>query len=548
MLKVKVNNKNIELNDRTSYYELSLRDDLNGGKRPYLVNANGVIKELRRFVKDGENIEFLYYDNEFVKNAYARTATLILLKAIRDLYGNKAKAGLRFRVKNAYYFEIENQQVDESDIEKIKNRFDEIVRSAEVINKAVYSKNEALKICKDEELEDLRLLFTYNYRPKINMRHIGDYVRYVNGEVLYDTSYVKYYKLMKYNRGFNLLLSDKDDETEVLIEEIGEKSFKTLDISTSWARKLNINTVGKLNQQIARGFFDDLVIMTESFQDKQIGDIAEAVVKSGKKIVFIAGPSSSGKTSFSHRLMYHLRALDKTPHPIASDNFFKNRVDTPKDEKGEYNFEIIEAMDVELLNSTLLGLIEGKEMDMPTFNFVKGVKEFKGDKLSIKENDIIILEGIHCLNPKLVPHIKEDEIFKIYISALTEVSVDNANRIATSDLRLIRRIVRDSRTRGVNAKETIKRWPSVRNGEIMSIFPFQENADIYFNSALIYEFSVLKNKALSKLYDYSEDEEVGAVARRLIKILNYFLGSDFGAIPRHSIIREFIGDSIMEVG
>ena len=380
------------------------------------------------------------------------------------------------------------------------------------------------------------------------MRHIGDYVRYVNGEVLYDTSYVKYYKLIKYNRGFNLLLSDNNDETQIIVGPIGEKSFKTLDISTSWARKLNINTVGKLNQQIAKGLFNDLVIMTESFQDKQIGDIADAIVKSGKKIVFIAGPSSSGKTSFSHRLMYHLRALDKIPHPIASDNFFKNRVDTPKDENGEFNFECIEAMDVELLNNTLIGLLEGKEMDMPTFNFIKGVKEYKGDKLAIRESDIIILEGIHCLNPRLVPHIKEDEIFKIYISALTEVSVDNANRIATSDLRLIRRIVRDSRTRGVDAKSTIKRWPSVRHGEIESIFPFQENADIYFNSALIYEFSVLKNKALAKLYDYSEDEEVGAVARRLIKILNYFLGSDFGAIPKHSIIREFIGDSIMEVG
>lgn len=548
MVVVNINNKPIELKNGTSYYELTLRDDLIGNKRPFLVSANGTIKELRRRAKEGESIEFLYYANDFVKNAYARTATFVLLKAIKDIYGKEKKAGLRFRIRNAYYFEIDNVKIDDKELEKIKDKYDSIVNDAEVIQKTVYTKQEALRILEEEELDDLKLLFTYNYRPKINMRHIGDYIRYINGELFYDTSYVKYYKLVKYNRGFLLILSETDDESEVILKEIGEKSFSTLDVSTTWANKLNINTVGKLNQQIARGAFDDLVIMTESFQDKQIGDIAEEVVKSKKKIVFIAGPSSSGKTSFSHRLMYHLKALDKVPYPIAGDNFFKNRVDTPKDENGEYNFETIEAMDVELLNNTLSGLLSGEEMSMPTFNFFKGVKEFKGDKLKINENDIVILEGIHCLNPELVPNIKESDIFKIYISALTEVSIDNANRIATSDLRLIRRIVRDSRTRGVSVKETIKRWPSVRKGEMISIFPFQENADIYFNSALIYEFSVLKNKALAKLFDYSEDEEVGEVARRLIKILNYFLGAESDAIPRHSVIREFIGNSIMEVG
>ena len=548
MIRVTVNNKSVELNDNTSYYELSLQDDLNQNKKAYLVRANGVVKELRRFAKDGEDIEFLFYDDPLVQSAYARTATFILLKAINDIYGKNAKAGLKFRIRNAYYFEIDNVNIDDAEVKKISKRFADIVDSKEVIKKSVYAKQDALRILEEEGLEDLKLLFTYNYRPKINMRNIGDYIRYINGELFYDTSYIKYYDLVKCRRGFLLVLSDTDDEQEVTLKEIGEKGFNTLDISTSWASKLNINTVGKLNQQIAKGKFDDLVIMTESFQDKQIGDIAEEVVKSNKKIVFIAGPSSSGKTSFSHRLMYHLRALDKIPHPIASDNFFKNRVDTPVDENGEYNFESIGAMDVELLNDTLQGLLSGKEMNMPTFNFIKGIKEFKGDKLQINENEIIILEGIHCLNPNLVPHISDVDIFKIYISALTEVSIDDANRIATSDLRLIRRIVRDCRTRGVNAKETIKRWPSVRNGEMKSIFPYQENADIYFNSALIYEFSVLKNKALAQLYDYSEDKEVGEVARRLIKILNYFLGAESDAIPRHSIIREFIGNSIMEVG
>ena len=399
-----------------------------------------------------------------------------------------------------------------------------------------------------EQIEDVKLLFTYSYRPKVNLRFIDDYARYINGEVLYDTSFVKYVKFVQYYKGVFLVVSDSDDESNVVVGEIGEKTFATLNTSMDWAKKLNINTIGKLNREIARNHFDDLVVMTESYQDKQIGDIAEKVRDSRKRVVFIAGPSSSGKTSFSHRLMYHLTALDVIPHPIASDNFFKDRKDTPRDEKGEYDFESIDAVDIKLLNNTISDLLDGKEVQMPTFNFQSGEKEFRGNTLQINDKEVIILEGIHCLNPKLIPMFGDRDVFKIYISALTEVSIDNANRIATSDLRLIRRIVRDVRTRGVSAKDTIKRWPSVRRGEEIAIFPFQENADVYFNSALIYEFSVLKNKVLACLFDLSEDEEVGVVARRLIKVLNYFLGAGVDAIPRHSIIREFIGQSIMNVG
>lgn len=547
MIKVKIENNTYELDDNTTYYELSKKLDTKSDKTTYLVKANGTVKELRRFVKDGESIEFLHYDNNYVKNAYQRTATLILINAISEIYGENVKAGLRFRVRNAYYFDIEGINIDDQDVEKINKKFDEIVSKKIVIKKATVNKQKALDILNDDAHEDLRLLFTYCYRPKINFRRIDDFTAYVNGEVLYDTSFIKHYKLLRHNKGILLLLSNTDDESDILIKDIGEKAFNTLYSSTSWANKLKINTVGKLNKQIANGRFDDLVVMSESFQDKQIGDIAEEVVKSNKRIVFIAGPSSSGKTSFSHRLMYHLVALDRVPHPIASDNFFKERSETPRTATGEYDFEALSAMDIELLNKTLKDLLEGKEVQMPTFNFQKGIKEYLGDTLKITDNDIIILEGIHCLDPKLVPDLDNNDIFKIYVSALTEVSIDNINRIATSDLRLIRRLVRDIRTRSISARDTLKRWQSVREGEERSIFPYQENADIYFNSALIYEFSVLKNKALSKLFDLSEDEEVGETARRLIKILNYFLGAETDAIPRHSLIREFIGSSVMEV-
>ena len=548
MVKVKIGDKDISLDDNTSYYEISKKYGIRDNKRAYLVKVNGVIKELRRFAKDGENIEFLYYDNEVVRDAYTRTATFILLKAINDVLGSNFNAGLKFRIYNTYYFEIENKIVSDDEVIKIKERFDEIVKEAIVIKKQDYTKKEAFKIFEEEKMEDMKLLFTYNYRPKINIRYIDSYARYINGELFYDTSYIQYYRIYKYRDGINLVTSVTHNDEDVAVTELGEKNFNVLNESVNWAKTLDIHTVGKLNRQIANNNFNHLVIMMESYQDKQIGDIAEAVKNSKKKLVFIAGPSSSGKTTFSHRLMYHLMALEIMPHPISTDNFFRNREDTPKDENGEHDYEALGAMDIDLLNDSLKRLLNGEEVDMPVFNFATGKREYKGKKLKINENEVIIMEGIHCLNPDLVPNIDQNDIFKIFISALTEVRIDNANRIATSDLRLIRRIVRDSRTRGTSAKETIKRWPSVRRGEGRSIFPYQENADIYFNSALIYEFSVLKNKALACLYELSEDDEVGIVARRLIKVLNYFLGADTDAIPRHSIIREFIGLSILEVG
>lgn len=548
MAQININNNLIEFNERITYYDLIKRHNLGAEKMPFLLKANGVVKELRRHAKDGENVEFLYYDSDVVKSAYVRTATFMLLKVMRDYFGPEAKAGLKFRIKNAYYFEVEGKDVSGRDIDIISLKFKELSKQAIAIKKDTFTKKDALDIMGKEQIEDVKLLFTYSYRPKVNLRFIDDYARYINGEVLYDTSFVKYVKFVQYYKGVFLVVSDSDDESDVVVGEIGEKTFATLNTSMDWAKKLNINTIGKLNREIARNHFDDLVVMTESYQDKQIGDIAEKVRDSRKRIVFIAGPSSSGKTSFSHRLMYHLTALDVIPHPIASDNFFKDRKDTPRDEKGDYDFENIDAVDIKLLNNTISDLLDGKEVQMPTFNFQTGEKEFRGNTLQIFGKEVIILEGIHCLNPKLIPMFEAKDVFKIYISALTEVSIDNANRIATSDLRLIRRIVRDVRTRGVSAKDTIKRWPSVRRGEEIAIFPFQENADVYFNSALIYEFSVLKNKVLAYLFDLSEDEEVGVVARRLIKVLNYFLGAGVDAIPRHSIIREFIGQSIMNVG
>ena len=546
MIKIKINGKEVEVNDKTSYYELT-KEFNTSDRRPYLVRVGHDIKELRRFAKAGESIEFLYYNDDFVKKAYARTAILMMLKALNDVFPGD-ESYLKFRIQNALYFEVTGKTIDEKSVELVIKKFDKMVDDKIIIKKVSYAKSEAFKILDENKMEDVKLLFKYSYKPTIKLRYIDDYVRYINGELLYHTGYIRHYKISKYKSGLIISLSTTDKELDIKEDIHGDKEFNTLNDSTNWAKKLEINTVGKLNEHIANDEFNHIAIMTESYQDKQIGDIAEAAKKSNKRFVFIAGPSSSGKTSFAHRLAYHLIALDLTPHIISCDNFFKERVDCPKDENGEYDFEIIESMDVDLLSNTMKKLQSGMEVELPTFNFATGKKEYSGDKLKLKDDDVVIMEGIHCLNPALVPDISQDDIFKIYISALTEVCIDNANRIATSDLRLIRRMIRDIHSRSISVKETILRWKSVRRGEEISIFPYQERADVYFNSALIYEFSTIKDQALAKLYQIADDEDVGIVARRIIKILNFFLSIGTEAIPAYSIAREFLGDSIMEVG
>ena len=548
MLNIELDGKQIEVKEGTTYYDLAIDYEKETGKKPYLVYANGIAKEIRRHVRQGEKLEFLYYDSDLVKDAYARTAVFMFLKASYEAYGKKLDAGLKFRIGNSYYFEIEEDNISYDKVDQIKNYFASFVKAGFVINKTSYSKQEAMKIFEEKNMEDVRLLFKYNYRPVINLRDIDGYLKYINGTLLRDTSYVEYYDIRKYRSGALLILPDSDDISSITYKEPGEKFFNIHNVSVNWAKQLKINTVGKLNKEISHDNFTDLVIMTESFQDKQIADVAMRIQEADKKVVLIAGPSSSGKTSFSHRLMYHLKALELIPHPISCDDFFKDREDSPRKPNGEYDFENIESVDINLLNNTLNRLINGEEVVIPKYDFAVGAKLYIRKPIKVEKNDLIILEGIHCLNPKLTSEIPADKVFKIYVSALTEVSIDNANRIATSDLRLIRRIVRDFRTRGTEPLRTLKRWKDVREGEEKYIFPFQEEADVFFNSALIYEFSVLKIKALPMLYRCTDNPEVAETVKRLIKMLNYFLGVDSDVIPKHSIIREFIGGSDMDVG
>lgn len=326
------------------------------------------------------------------------------------------------------------------------------------------------------------------------------------------------------------------------------KLFDTMESAKSWGRTAGIETVGDLNEQICSGSVSDLILVQEAKQERMIGEIARDIAgRENVKFVMIAGPSSSGKTSFSHRLSIQLRTLGKVPHPIALDNYFVNREDTPRDEKGDYNFECLEAIDVKLFNENMVKLLAGERVELPTFNFKVGQREYRGDFLQLGEDDILVIEGIHGLNGKMSYALPEESKYKIYISALTTLNIDAHNRIPTTDGRLLRRMVRDARTRGSSAQRTIQMWPSVRRGEEENIFPFQEEADAMFNSALIYELAMLKTFAEPLLFQIPKGEPEYYEAKRLLKFLDYFLCVPSESLPVNSICREFVGGSCFNV-
>ena len=395
---------------------------------------------------------------------------------------------------------------------------------------------------------DKERLFNYRLGSKVNLYSIESFEDYFYGFMANHTGYIRKFDLVLYEGGFVLLLPDKKEPDKIAEFRPQEKIFHVQRESQEWGNKLEISTVGDLNDKITKGGIQDILLIQEALQESKISEIASKIASAGnKKFVMIAGPSSSGKTTFSHRLSIQLAAHGMKPHPIAVDNYFVNREFTPVDEFGEKNFECLEAIDVEQFNKDMLALLEGKRVEMPVFNFKAGQREYKGDFLQLEEDDVLVIEGIHGLNDKLSYALPKESKFKIYISALTQLNIDEHNRIPTTDGRLIRRIVRDARTRGTSAKETIARWPSVRRGEEQNIFPFQEEADVMFNSALIYELACLKVYAEPLLFGIDRNEPEYIEAKRLLKFLDYFVPVPSEAVPHNSILREFVGGSCFNV-
>lgn len=516
-----------------------------------LVLKNGKLTELFKKITGDCKIEFLTTETAPGIEAYRRSATLIMLKAFYDVAGNKNidKISIQYSLSKGYYCTIAgNVELSEALLERVKDRMNQLIAENLPINKRSIGTTSAVELFRRHRMYDKEKLFSFRRASKVNIYSLKGFEDYFYGYMVPRTGYVKYFDLFLYDEGFVLQLPVKENSNVVPDFKPQNKLFRVLKESEKWSETLNVDTVGALNEQISKGNIKDIILVAEALQEKKIAEIASQIAQcKDKKFIMIAGPSSSGKTSFSHRLSIQLRANGLTPHPIGVDDYFVNRDKTPRDADGNYNFEILEALDVEQFNKDMLDLAAGKTVKMPSYNFITGKREYKGNTLTLGKDDILVIEGIHGLNDKLSYALPKESKYKIYISALTQLNIDEHNRIPTTDGRLIRRMVRDARTRGISAEETIARWQSVRNGEESYIFPFQEEADVMFNSALIYELSVLKQFAEPLLFGITCDSPQYVEAKRLLKFLDYFLGVNTVDIPMNSLVREFVGGSCFNV-
>ena len=513
-----------------------------------LVLEDGKIRELIKTVHKDCTLSFLTLKDSIGHKAYVRTAVMVLLRAAADVIP-EANIKVEFAIGPGYYCDVRmEKKLTEDMVKQIRARMQELVDEKIPITKKTYSIDEAREIFKKQKMEDKGKLFRYKRSSFANVYCLDGYYDYYYGFMLPDTGYVKYFDLMLYEKGLLLLLPGMD--APCMLEVFGprEKLFRTLRTASHWGEMMNIDSVGDLNDTICAGEMNDMILVQEALLERRIGEIAENIVKKGNvKFVLIAGPSSSGKTTFSHRLSIQLRTYGKIPHPIALDDYFVNRELTPRDENGDYNFECLEAIDVKQFNEDMERLLRGERVELPTFNFKTGKREYHGRYKQLGEEDILVIEGINGLNPETTYSLLDESKFKIYISALTSLNLDEHNRIPTTDGRLLRRMVRDARTRGASARRTIEMWPSVRRGEENYIFPFQEEADEMFNSVLIYELSVLKQYAEPLLYSIEPGEPEYYEAKRLLKFLEYVQGIDSQNVPSNSICREFIGGSCFPV-
>lgn len=515
-----------------------------------LVRVNGKLQELHKQVKDCE-LSFVTAKDKPGMSAYQRSASLMMLKAFYSVAGpgNVEKLMIDFSIGRGFFVEARgNFVLDQEFLDAVKAKMREYVERKIPIMKRSVSTDDAIELFEKLGMYDKARLFRYRMVSRVNIYSIDGFEDYYYGYMVQNTGYIKHFDLIPYHYGFVMVMPDRNTPDILHRFAPSDKLFATLSESTEWGRRMDLETVGALNDRIAKGDMSHLILIQEALQEKKIAEIAAQIAaRKNARFVMIAGPSSSGKTTFSHRLSVQLEAIGLKPHPIAVDNYFVNRVDSPRDEHGNYNYEILECLDVELFNRDMTGLLEGKRVELPYYNFKKGVREYKGNFLQLGEGDILVIEGIHCLNDRLSYTLPADSKFKIYISALTQLNIDEHNRIPTTDGRLLRRMVRDARTRGSSARETIRMWPSVRRGEEENIFPFQEEADAMFNSALVYELAVLKQYAQPLLFAIPRDSEEWLEAKRLLKFLDYFIGVSSEDIPKNSILREFIGGSCLNV-
>ena len=511
-----------------------------------LVFFNGKMKELtKRLERDGA-VSFVTTRDSAGHNSYVRTAQMMLVKAVRDIVkemGNDIHVKVEFALGNAFYCSVHGDiVVDDEFASKVEEQMRQINARKIPIIKKTYPIDDAIELFKRQGMHDKERLFHYRRGSTINVYSMEGYYDYFYGYMLPSTAYVSLFKVQAYRGGLLLILPRQENpfEIEEFVDE--ESLFEQLYLATKWGDLVNISTVGDLNDAICGGSISDMILVQEALQERRIGEIAEQIFrKKSTKFVLVAGPSSSGKTTFAHRLAIQLRSFGLRPHIISMDDYFVNREKTPIDIDGNYNYEAFEAIDIDLFTDDMLDLLDGETVEMPHFDFKIGKRVYRKNYLKLDEDDILIIEGIHGLNPKATKDLPDENKFKIYISCMTSLNIDEHNRIPSTDARLLRRMVRDARTRGNSAQHTFELWPKVRAGEVENIFRFQDDADAVFNSMLIYELAVLKQFAEPLLFNVRQNEAPYYEAKRLLKFLEYFVGVDTASVPTNSLLREFVG-------
>lgn len=535
--------------------------------------VNGRLRELNKKIKSDCELSFVTTADRDGRRTYRRSVVLLLQRAIYDVYGSMTKLHVMHSLGEGYYCQLEKavecadsqqekynedtdlqgsrenseKSVTEHDIDRIVCSMYSFVEKDLPITKHSAKTQYAEQFFKEKGLHDKERLLHYRRSSRVNLYELDGVVDYFYGFMAPSTGMLKYFDIVPYENGFVLLFPGANSRSvEPLVTS--NKLFHTLDDSREWSKMLGIGTIGSLNDAIAAGRGQEIMLLQEALMEQKIGNLAAQIASDDKKkFVMIAGPSSSGKTSFANRLSIQLIAKGRKPHPLSLDDYYVDRELCPKHPDGSFDFECLESIDVKLFNEDMNRLLKGEAVDMPSFNFKTGKREYRGRKLTLGADDILVIEGIHGLNDRLSQLIPPEHKFKIYISALTQLNIDEHNPLSTTDERLIRRIVRDARTRGTNAMETIAMWPSVRKGERENIFPFQEQADVMFNSALVYELAVLKVYAEPLLFGIERDCPEYLEAKRLLKLLDYFLPMPADGIPNNSLLREFVGGSCFNV-
>ncbi len=543
-IRCKNNKKSQKVEIGSTLFDVFSSFDLKMTHGPVSARVNNKVEGMHYRVYNSKDVEFLDMNSASGSRAYTRTLFFVLCKAVQDIYPN-TDVVIDIPVSNGFYVDIRlGRPVVDEDMNILRRRMQEIIDSKMPIRRFTVPTEEAIALFQEKgDVEKVKLLRTSGSIYTTYYK-IGEYVDYYYGTLLTNTSQLYLFGLEKYYDGMLLRIPSVSNPDELGEMTRQDKMFDIFKEHHRWQEILGIRTVGDFNQAIDAGHATDIINISEALQEKKLAKIAEEIAsREGVKLVLLAGPSSSGKTTSCKRLSIQLAVNGLKPLQISLDDYFVDRDKTPKDENGEYDFESIYALNLDLLNEQFNALFRGEEVELPKYDFPSGKSVKSGKKLKLEPNNVLVVEGIHALNPELTAHVPEEQIFRVYASALTTILLDNHNYIPTTDNRLLRRIIRDYKYRGVSAQETIRRWPSVRAGENKWIFPFQENADAMLNTAMLYELSVIKMQAEPLLQQVPENCEEFAEAYRLLKFLKYFKGIPYNNLPPTSLLREFLGGS-----